>query len=263
MVIGHTLGANMGKKKAGSIAANRQKRKARRNPAAEPVARRSARVNPPALHDLTHVVLPGFGAYAASRVAQRIAFTVVGRRWPRLARHTHAAAGLLSFGAAWMLAHRWSRLAKYHDGILVGTGVAALHGLAQAYLPAKYNWLLADCKTSELGTGTGTSSSAPSLEARQVAARNSRMADLTGKPMSSAGDDEFAYLDDEVEDAARAPFQTVSPPKAVRAPVAAALKVADRNDEGDASKFDVDLADLLEPGESVDDLYSGAFEPGN
>lgn len=251
----------MPKKKATeSLAQNRKKRRARRNPAAEPVARREARANPPVLSDLTHVVLPGFAGYAASRVVQRISFTMVGRRWPRLAKHAHAAAGLLSFGAAWLLAHRWSKLAKYHDGILVGTGVAALHGIAQAYLPQKYNWLLADCKPSDIAA----TSSGPSLEARQVAMQNSRAGapPLVGKPMSSAGD-EFGYLDDELEAAASMPFQTVSPPKAVRTPVAAAMKVAEGNDNDPTSTFDADLADLLEQGESVDDLYSGSFEPGN
>ena len=255
---GHTLVDNMGKKKApASLAANRKKRQARRNPAAAPVERRVARANPPMLSDLTQVILPGFGAYAASRVLQRMAFTIVGRRWPKLAKHTHAATGLLSFGAAWLLAHRWERLAKYHDGILVGTGVAALHGVAQAYLPQKYNWLLADCRPSELVPA------APSLQARQEALRDSKVAAIVGTSVASTAGDEFAYLDDELDAIANQPFQTVAPPRAVRTPVASAMKVADGNDAGSADKFDADLADLLEPGEGVDDLYSGAFEAGN
>ena len=38
------------------------------------------------------------------------------------------------------------------------------------------------------------------------------------------------------------------------------MKVADINDNDDTAVFDGDLSDLLEPGEGVDDLYSGAFE---
>lgn len=233
-----------------SLAAKRKKRKpaARRNPAAAPAAR-AMTANPPALADLTHVVLPGFGAYAASRILQRVAFTVVGRRFPRLAKHTHAITGVAAFGAAWMLAHRWAKLAKYHDGILVGTGVAALHGVAQAYLPSKYNWLLADCNPATLPANAKALGKA-SMK-RQFAAQ--------GKPKPTAGD-EFSYLEDQLDQIDDAPYPTIKPPRASRNPVAAAMKVADINDNDDTAVFDGDLSDLLEPGEGVDDLYSGAFE---
>jgi len=251
----------MAKKKAPatvSLAANRKKRKARRNPADPAVvermnrrheAERKTRVataNPPVLSDLTNVILPGFGAYAASRVFQRIAFTMVGRRWPKLAKHTHAASGLAAFGAAWLLAHRWARLAKYHDGILVGTGVAALQGVAQAYLPAKYNWLLADCKQSDV-TPTKV----------KVASKAASM--LAKKSPASVGD-EYSYLEDQLDEAERAPVRTIDPPRATRRPIAIAMKVAEGNDNDATSAFDTDLSDLLEANEGVDDLFSGVFE---
>ncbi len=220
-----------------SLAKYRKKRKASRpNPAT---------ANPPAMVDLTHAVLPGFGAYAASRVLQRIAFTVVSKRWPRLAKHAHAATGVASFAGAWLLAHRWSKLAKFHDGILVGSGVAALQGVAQCYLPAKYNWLISDC-SAPTGKVAG-------LPAGMRPVKMERMA----KP--TAGD-EFDYLEEQLEAIERTPARTISPPKAARTPIASAMKHAELNDADDTSTFDADLSDILEGGEGVDDLYSGSFE---
>jgi len=241
----------MAKKKATSLAANRKKRNARRNPSDPDVVERMNKrhekertANPPVMSDLTHVVLPGFGAYAASRVLQRIAFSVIMRRWPRLAKHAHAATGLAAFASAWLLAHRVAKIAKFHDGILVGTGVAALQGVAQAYLPAKYNWLTDDCKAD-------TAALPPPRRRVPLAKAKDIVPSTVG--------DEFSYLEDPWTDTSPT-TQTISPPKAARTPIASAMKYAKANDNDDTSAFDTDLSDVLGADEGVDDLFSGVFE---
>lgn len=136
---------NPAPKKKISLAAHRKKRKAKRsNPAPAP------RSNPGAGHDFTHVILPGFAAYALVRIAQRIAFTLVGRRWPRMAKHAHAGAGVLAATGAWFGAHRLPKVGQFHDSIVMGSSIAAIQGVWSSYVPQKYNWLLADCRATDV-----------------------------------------------------------------------------------------------------------------
>jgi hypothetical protein len=218
------------------LAANRRRRRAR-----AVAAPRAPRANPPVGHDITHVLLPGFAAYAGTRVLQRIVYSIVQKRFPRFGKHAHAATGLAAFGAAWFGAHRIGKLASYHDGVLVGTGVAALHGVAQAYLPAKYNWLLADCKPSDV---IPTPVPMPPQN--------------TGIVPPGLQGDEYSYLEDMLEEGQ--PARAMPPPKATRTPVANAMKMATGHQSTAGITLDPDLLDELDAGEDVDDLYSGAFE---
>jgi len=220
------------------LAANRRRRRARA--IAAPAPRKALRANPPASSDLTHVLLPGFLAYAGTRVLQRIVYSLVQKRWPKWGKHAHAATGLATATAAWFGAHRVSRIAPYHDGVLAGTSIAALHGAAAAWLPAKYNWLLADCKPSDV-SAPSTGTPAPVLETTSSA---------------SAGD-EYSYLEDMLEETPRT-ARSGPPPKASRTPVANAMKVAAANGSDDVD-LDPDLMSELGDDEDVDDLYTGPF----
>lgn len=135
------LTVESGPKKKRGLAAHRHKSRKR---ALTATPRSNPSANPPAAADLVNVILPGFAAYGATRGLARIVYSLVQKRWPRFAKHAYAAAGLASFGGAWLLAHRVERLAKYHDSVLMGTGVAALQGVAGTYLPKKYRWLLVE-----------------------------------------------------------------------------------------------------------------------
>jgi hypothetical protein len=234
--------ANKGKK-TGTLAANRSKRARRAT-----VVKRAnpAAANPPVTSDLLNVVLPGFGAYAASRTVSRVAFSLVQKRWPKLGKHAHALAGVASFGGVWLLAHRFKRLAKYHDGIVVGSGIAALHGLAQAYLPAKYRWLLTDPKPEDVA--------APALPVRAAVALPAPAID---EDLGSE-DDDFSRMLERMERNASKVTRTIAPPRPSSAPIANAMSLADDGD-GD---LDPDLAATLGD-EDVDDLYSGSFSANN
>ncbi len=228
-----------------SLAANRRRRRARKNPG-EP--RSNLTANPPILADFTHVLLPGFAAYAATRVLTRIVYSIVQKRWPKLGKHAAAAAGAAGFAGVWFFAHKVKRLEPYHDGVVMGSGVAALHGVAQCYLPKKYAWLLADCQPEDVAPAV-----APGSQLQSSASAPTGGAAATCK-------DEYSYLEDQIDamdGAGDRRTRIARPPKATRTPVANAMHAATG---GDASEdLDPDLVDELDDDEDVDDLYSGSF----
>jgi hypothetical protein len=118
--------------------------------------------NPPIDVDLVEYILPGFAAFAATRLATRIAAVQIGKRYPKVGKHAGAVASLGAFGAAWFGAHRVSSLEKYHHPIVVGAGLAALQSLIQIYVPA-LGWAVSDA-SPELA-----SSSAAAKGSKQVA----------------------------------------------------------------------------------------------
>lgn len=224
-----------------NLAANRRRRKARKNPEG---GSRALAANPPIAADFTHVLLPGFAAYAATRVLSRIVYSIVQKRWPKLGKHAAAAAGAAGFGAVWLFAHKVKKIAAYHDGVVMGAGVAALHGVAQCYLPAKYSWLLADCKPSDVAPAVTTNGGAQ----------------LPASSAPAVAGDEYSYLEaqlDAMEGGGDRRTRIARPPKAHRTPVADAMAFS-TNGGGD---LDPDLAGELENDEDVDDLYSGSFAP--
>lgn len=231
---------------AKSLAANRRRRRARTTITKTTREVRETRQNPagPGVGDLTHVVLPGFAAYAGTRIVQRMVFTVVAKRWPNFAKHAHALAGAATFGAAWFFAHRIKRIANYHDGIIVGSGVAALQGVAQCYLPTKYSWLLADCSPDDVTP----------IDPNAVQPLPSAATQTDG--------DEYSYLEEpvaQVERSSSKRTRTVRGPKPSRTPVANAMKMATAGQDLSNVTLDPDLLQELGDDEAIDSLYSGAF----
>jgi hypothetical protein len=104
---------------------------------------RTARHNPPLFTDIAEFVVPGFGAFAATRFATRIAATQVAQRAPSWGKHAGAVASLASFAAAWFLAHRVKWLEKHHTPIVVGSAIAALQSIIQIYIPM-LGWVVSD-----------------------------------------------------------------------------------------------------------------------
>lgn len=101
--------------------------------------------------DLLEGVLPGFGAYAATRFGVRMA-TIAANRWrPSLARHAGVAASVAAFGVAWLAAHRVKWLEKYHEALVIGAGAAAIQTTIQTYFPA-LGWITGDVSASELAS---------------------------------------------------------------------------------------------------------------
>ena len=101
--------------------------------------------NPPITTDVVYFLLPGFAAFAASRVATRTAAVQIAKRYPKAAKHAGAIAAIGAFAAAWWGAHKVKYLEKYHDAIVVGSGLAALQSLVQLYIPKLNNLIGQPC----------------------------------------------------------------------------------------------------------------------
>lgn len=111
--------------------------------------------NPPIGTDLVEYILPGFGAFAATRFMTRIAAVQISKRWPKYAKHAGAMASVGAFAAAWFGAHRVRFLEKYHHPIVIGSGLAAIQSLIQLYVPA-IGWMISDA-SPELAATAGAS----------------------------------------------------------------------------------------------------------
>jgi hypothetical protein len=108
--------------------------------------------NPPIGTDVIEYILPGFGAFAATRFLTRVAAVQIAKRWPTRAKHAGAIASIGAFAAAWFGAHRVKMLEKYHHPIVVGSGLAAIQSLIQLYVPA-LGWMISDA-SPELAAGS-------------------------------------------------------------------------------------------------------------
>ena len=103
----------------------------------------SAKENPPPLEDLKDFIVPGFVGYAATRFVSRVVHKIILNRLPRFARHASVLSTFASAGAAWLAVHRIDKIKEYHTPVVVGSSIAALQSVVQAYFP-KYGWIVSD-----------------------------------------------------------------------------------------------------------------------
>jgi len=110
------------------------------------------------LTDLKDFIAPGFAAYAGTKLLTRLAYKIVQSKFPKLGKHGAAASGLSAFLVIWYFGHKIKKLEKYHDGVVVGSAIAALQLIARTYLPDQYNWIISDFDLAPPPTGhTATS----------------------------------------------------------------------------------------------------------
>jgi hypothetical protein len=93
--------------------------------------------------DLAEFIGPGFAGFALTRFITKVATEQVAKRAPSIGKHAGAAAAVGAFLSAWLLAHKWKWLEKYHTPIVVGAAIAAIQNLIQLYVPS-LGWMLAD-----------------------------------------------------------------------------------------------------------------------
>ncbi len=143
--------------------------------------------NPPLLTEVAEFVVPGFGAFAATRFLTRVAATQVAQRAPSWGKHAGAVASVATLGAAWFLAHRWRWLAKWHTPIVVGSAIAALQSLIQLYAPSMLGWVVSDA-TPELAQA------AQSATQGNLSIQDQQLAQMHLAP-TDEDPDEFVYND--------------------------------------------------------------------
>ena len=129
---------------------SQNRRRKRRVAVKQPVAKSAiTRRNPPVPQDFINTLLPGFGAYATTRLISRIVWVIANKRLPRVAKHASAASTILTFVGVWLLGHRVKRLARYHDPLIIGSGIAALQTMARTYIP-RYGWIVSDVRQEDM-----------------------------------------------------------------------------------------------------------------
>lgn len=86
-----------------------------------------------------------FGGYAAGRFASRVALKVGAAK---MGKHAAPAAATALALLTWLLAGKWKKIAKYHTPLVIGSTMAAIQTIIQAYLP-KYAWLISDASPTD------------------------------------------------------------------------------------------------------------------
>lgn len=143
--------------------------------------------NPPDMGSIAEDIVPGFAAFAGSRLATRIATTQVAKVKPSIAKHVGALTSLAAFAAAWLLAHRVGWMSKYQRALVVGTGLASLQSLLQSYVP-KLGWMVADA-TPDLPAAVAETQIAVASNGRRF--RMDELQELDEDPNEFVYDDSF------------------------------------------------------------------------
>ena len=129
--------------------------------------------NPPLSTDVVAQIIPGFAAFAATRFVTRTAAIQIAKRWPKYAKHAGALASVGTFAAAWLGAHRVKTLEKYHDMIVIGSGIAAIQSLVQLYIP-QFAWVVSDC-SPQLGAAAPSRPLLAAVTSQQLAGTPARI----------------------------------------------------------------------------------------
>lgn len=175
----------------------------RRNPESSSGPRR----NPPALQDLAEFIVPGFAAFAATRLLTRMAAVQIAKRSTTWGKHAGAIASVGSFLAAYFGAHRVKALEKHHTPIVVGSAIAAIQSIIQLYVP-KLGWMIADASpdlAEQQQTQQQLAVAAPAPQAQRT---------IAAAKLQPVDDDPAWYTFDEKFDAGRYAKETGTAPPA-------------------------------------------------
>lgn len=198
--------------------------------------------NPPAMTDLVEYIVPTFAAFALDRFVTRVAAAQIAKRWPKYAKHAGAVAALGTFGAAWFGAHRIKYLTKYHDQIVIGTGIAAAQSLIQIYLP-QLGWMVSDC-SPQLG-GSTAADQRPLLASRPAPQLAASPAQVPQGFKPTTANEWFAYNDSFDAGSYRGKTEAAPPPVPGSEPDPEISDLLDNSDlMPDNSDLQLDNSDL-------------------
>lgn len=129
--------------------------------------------------ELLEVALPAGLAFGGTRLLTKLGVMLIAKKWPSKAKHGGALAAIGTFVAAWLLAHRWKAISRYHGPIVAGSAIAAAVNLLQLYIP-KIGWLFGD--PTELTAGAATQNSKAIAAAAQAAQLPAGMEEIDDDP---------------------------------------------------------------------------------
>jgi hypothetical protein len=139
-------------------------------------------------------VLPAFGAYAATRFLERMAFVQVSKRWPNLGKHAPVVAGLVATAAAYYAGKKITALKKYEQAMLIGTTIALLQTVIQTYLPT-FGWVVSDFSAADYQKTLGAPKNTAGVTAKQLVPSPSWSQALVRAPTPAHGYSEDEGLD--------------------------------------------------------------------
>jgi hypothetical protein len=122
----------------------------------------------------------GFGGYAVVRLFARMIYSQAIKRVPKLASHVHFAAGVLGATGVYFGSKYWKRMSEYHEGALIGAGIALLQTGVQTYVP-KLGWIVSDISPEQY-TDQPIMKALPSGQKNQTAPSFDIEALLAGDP---------------------------------------------------------------------------------
>ncbi len=172
----------MAKAKKRGLAAYKTKKRARRNPTVKNEAIDVA----DSAEDMAIQVGSAFAGYGGSRLAARILYTALRKKYPRLAPWSGSGAAAMVFLAIWLGGGKVKSLQKYHTALTIGAGVALLQNVIRTWIP-KLGWMIGDYQQD-----SATPAALPPQQNRQAAAAPAEIDTST-----AAGDDDNYGVDDD------------------------------------------------------------------
>lgn len=169
------------KRYASSPKKKRAKRRYRSNPddgGAEPIEKAASELG----GEMMETILPGFLAFAATRLLTRVAALQIAKRWPRAAPHAGALASIGSFAAAWFAGHKLPLVRDYQNPVVMGSAIAAGQSLIQIYVP-KLGWVVSDAGQDVKAATQQQLAAAPAQQSQQ----NQPMLDPNYEDIDSGG----------------------------------------------------------------------------
>lgn len=96
---------------------------------------KNLRKNPPVIVDTFKYIAPAAGAYVVTRVAGRLARSVISQKFPKAAPFATPIGSLAAFAALWYATHKVSSMKRYHDQAMIGAGLAVIQSLVTSFMP--------------------------------------------------------------------------------------------------------------------------------
>lgn len=111
---------------------------------------RRKKSNPSQATEMAINIGAGFGGYAVTRFASRMAYSQLVKKYPDASKHIQVAASALGAAGVYFGTRYWKKVDDYHEAASIGAGIALLQTAVQAWFP-KYGWIVSDANAEQYG----------------------------------------------------------------------------------------------------------------